>query len=71
MSHRPVVDCSDGHAFTSWTTAERTNPAGDRCFYFVRRCASCGLVDETSAAIVESQELRYARTQQVNEEPDS
>lgn len=70
MSHRPVVDCSEEHVWTSWTCAERTNAAGERCFYFERHCCSCGLVEETSAAITEPSEMHYARTLEAGSEPD-
>lgn len=70
MSHRPVVDCANGHTFTAWTTIERPNEAGDRCFYFERHCCACGHVEETSAAITEPAEpFKYAKVQPVGEEP--
>jgi hypothetical protein len=71
MSHRPVVDCADGHTFTSWTTEERAGVAGERHFYFARYCAACGLVEETSAAITEPLEpFQYAKTLEAGSEPD-
>jgi hypothetical protein len=45
--------CPDGHAWTSWTTAERTNDVGEKCFVFQRECCACGLVDTEAGAIVE------------------
>lgn len=70
MSHRPAVDCSEGHVWTGWTCAERTNEAGERCFFFERRCCACQLVEEIGAAIVEPHELRYAKILNAGAEPD-
>lgn len=67
MSHLPQ-ECD--HNYTSWTTEERINAAGDRCFYFAHHCTICGHVDERGAAIVEPQELRYAKTLEAGSEPD-
>lgn len=69
MSHTPR-EC-ERHNFTSWTTAERANEAGDRCFYFSHYCTLCGFVEETSAAITEpSEPFQYARLLQGGEERD-
>lgn len=45
MSHIPQRLCPDGHAWSSWTTHESTNAAGEKCFVFQRECFACGLVD--------------------------
>ena len=66
-----MIDCSEGHTLTSWTTGERTNDAGERCFYFERHCTLCPFVEETSAAITEPTEPRhYAKCQEDQSEPD-
>lgn len=67
MSHL-LVECR--HNYTSWTTEERINAAGDRCFVFSHRCTICGHVEETSAAIMEPTEMHYARTLEAGSEPD-
>ena len=68
MSHTPV-ECR--HCYTSWTTEERVNAAGDRCFAFAHRCTLCGHVEETSAAIEEPHEpFMYAKLFEGGEEAD-
>ena len=55
---------------SAWTTAERTNAAGERTFVFQRHCYSCPFVQEEAGAIVERTEMNYARTQFPGEEAD-
>lgn len=72
MSHRPVIDCSDGHAMTGWGTVERTNEAGERCFVWERHCYACGWVEVARGAIVEVNptEFRYTKILEAGSEPD-
>lgn len=55
MSHTPRL-CPEGHAWTSWTTVERANAVGEKCYVFQRECMACGLVDAEQGAIEEPRE---------------
>lgn len=58
------------HVLSAWTTAERTNAAGERMLVFERRCYTCAYVEESAAAIVEPHELHYAKVLTGGSEPD-
>lgn len=68
MSHVPREICE--HVWSSWTTAEAKNEAGDSMFVFQRCCFSCGIVDSEQGAIIEPTEMRYTRTLEAGSEPD-
>ena len=51
VSHVPREICA--HVWSSWTTAESHNDAGESVFIFQRCCFSCGLIDTENGAIVE------------------
>lgn len=50
MSHVPK-ECD--HNWTSWTTEEAVNGAGDPEYIFLRRCTLCHKVQTEHGAIVE------------------
>jgi hypothetical protein len=68
VTHRSICET---HTFSAWTTAQRANEAGEWMFVFQRVCTLCQHVDEERGAIVEEQAPRnYAKSQEVNDEPD-
>lgn len=68
MSHEPRV-CE--HILSAWTTAERTNEAGERLFVFQRHCFQCPHLEESSGAIAEPAEpFTFAKILESRSEPD-
>jgi hypothetical protein len=56
---------------SAWTTAERTNTAGERTFVFQRHCYRCPFVQEEAGAITEEPERApWLYVQKVRGEPD-
>jgi len=67
MSHHPL-ECE--HVWSSWSTVESVNAAGEQMFVFQRHCFQCPCVEEQAGAIVEPSEMRYTKILEAGSEPD-